>query len=73
MYDFLLFLSIRIKHQYEYCINIFTFQTIGFDPLVPAEESIKFGVESMDLESIWPLADYITVHTPLIKQTKSKQ
>ncbi|UYV62938.1 PHGDH [Cordylochernes scorpioides] len=44
--------------------------TIGYDPLVPAEESIKFGVKSYPLEEIWPLADYITVHVPLIKQTK---
>ncbi|KAF8792347.1 D-3-phosphoglycerate dehydrogenase like protein [Argiope bruennichi] len=44
-------------------------KTIGFDPLVPAEESKKFNVESMELEKIWLLADYITVHTPLIPQT----
>jgi D-3-phosphoglycerate dehydrogenase len=32
--------------------------------------SAEFGVESMSLEKIWPLADYITVHTPLIPQTR---
>jgi len=26
----------------------------------------------MTLEQIWPLADYITVHTPLIPATRSK-
>jgi len=26
----------------------------------------------MTLEEIWPLADYITVHTPLIPATRSK-
>ena len=45
-------------------------QTIGFDPLVPAKEAIKFNVEAMDLEKLWPLADIITVHTPLIPQTR---
>ncbi|XP_044751154.1 D-3-phosphoglycerate dehydrogenase [Coccinella septempunctata] len=46
-------------------------KTIGFDPIVSAEEAKKFNVESMDLEKIWPLADYITVHTPLIPQTRN--
>jgi len=49
----------------------FEMRTIGFDPIIPAEESAKFGVESLSLEEIWPQADYITVHTPLIPQTKN--
>lgn len=32
----------------------------------------EFGVEFMELKDIWPLADFITVHTPLIPQTKGK-
>uniref|UniRef100_A0A090XF78 Putative d-3-phosphoglycerate dehydrogenase n=1 Tax=Ixodes ricinus TaxID=34613 RepID=A0A090XF78_IXORI len=48
----------------------FGMKTIGFDPIVPKEVSREFGVESMSLDEIWPLADYITVHTPLIPQTK---
>jgi D-3-phosphoglycerate dehydrogenase len=61
----------RIGREVALRMQAFGMVTIGFDPLVPAEESIKFGVRSLDLESIWPLADYITVHTPLIKQTKN--
>ena len=48
-------------------------QTIGYDPVLGAEESRKFGVESMALEELWPRADYITLHTPLIPQTKREQ
>jgi phosphoglycerate dehydrogenase-like enzyme len=48
------------------------FQTIGYDPIIPAEVSAEFNTEWMPLEKIWPLADYITVHTPLIPQTRSK-
>lgn len=48
------------------------FQTIGYDPIVTAEEAATFNVAHMSLENIWPLADYITVHTPLIPQTRSK-
>ncbi len=42
---------------------------MGYDPLVPAEIAAEFGVEFMELESIWPIADFITVHTPLIPAT----
>ena len=47
-------------------------QTIGFDPITPKEVAAGYGVESMSLDEIWPRADYITVHTPLIPQTKSE-
>ena len=47
-------------------------QTIGFDPIIPGSESAEFNVEWLPLEQLWPQADYITVHTPLIPQTRSK-
>lgn len=47
-------------------------QTIGFDPMVSTQDAQAFNVEKMELDQIWPLADYITVHTPLIPQTKSE-
>ena len=57
-------------------INDFVFlvclQTIGYDPITPAEVAASWGVEWMPLEQVWEKADYITVHTPLIPQTKSK-
>jgi len=61
----------RIGREVAFRMQSFGMKTIGFDPLVPADESIKFGVTSFELEKIWPLADYITVHTPLIPQTKN--
>ncbi|GFS43055.1 d-3-phosphoglycerate dehydrogenase, partial [Trichonephila inaurata madagascariensis] len=61
----------RIGREVAHRMQSFGMKTIGFDPLVPAAESIKFGVESMSLEEIWPIADYITVHTPLIPQTRN--
>lgn len=45
--------------------------TIGFDPIVTKEEAATFNVDNVDLNKIWPVADYITVHTPLIPQTRS--
>jgi D-3-phosphoglycerate dehydrogenase len=61
----------RIGREVATRMQAFGMKTIGFDPLVPADVSKTFGVESLPLEQIWPQADYITVHTPLIPQTKS--
>ncbi|RXG62196.1 D-3-phosphoglycerate dehydrogenase, partial [Armadillidium vulgare] len=41
-----------------------------YDPIVSPETAASWGVEYLTLEKLWPLADYITVHTPLIPQTK---
>lgn len=45
-------------------------QTVGYDPLVPAEAAAQFNVEFLELEELWPVVDFITVHTPLIPQTR---
>ena len=45
-------------------------QVIGYDPIVSAEAAQEFDVEKRELDAIWADADYITVHTPLIPQTK---
>lgn len=45
-------------------------QVIGYDPITTAEEAKSAGIEKMELDEIWPLADYITVHTPLIQATR---
>lgn len=37
--------------------------------MVSKEAAAQFRVDKMELEEIWPLADFITVHTPLIPQT----
>jgi D-3-phosphoglycerate dehydrogenase len=40
--------------------------------VVSAVSAKQYNVDKMELEEIWPLADYITVHTPLIPQTRSE-
>ncbi|KAL3282795.1 hypothetical protein HHI36_005961 [Cryptolaemus montrouzieri] len=61
----------RIGKEVAIRMQSWGMKTIGFDPIVSAEEAKTFNVESMNLEQIWPLADYITVHTPLIPQTRN--
>jgi len=60
----------RIGKEVAIRMQSYGMKTIGYDPIIPAEVSREFGVESMSLEQIWPQADFITVHTPLIPQTK---
>lgn len=40
--------------------------------MIEKQTAAEFGVDKMELEDIWPLADYITVHTPYMPQTHSK-
>ena len=49
----------------------FGMKTIGYDPLVSPEVSATFGIEGLPLDQIWPLADYITLHVPLLPETKN--
>uniref|UniRef100_A0A0B7AF15 D-3-phosphoglycerate dehydrogenase n=1 Tax=Arion vulgaris TaxID=1028688 RepID=A0A0B7AF15_9EUPU len=61
----------RIGKEVALRMQSFGMTTIGFDPIISAEESATFNTEWLTLEEIWPKADYITVHTPLIPQTKN--
>lgn len=45
-------------------------QTLGHDPMTGADVAREFGVEWVTLDELWPRADYITLHTPLIAQTR---
>jgi len=60
----------RIGKEVALRMQSYGMKTIGYDPIIPGDVTKEFGVESMSLEEIWPKADYITVHTPLIPQTK---
>ncbi|KAK6621878.1 hypothetical protein RUM44_001685 [Polyplax serrata] len=61
----------RIGREVALRMASYGMRTVGFDPMVTAEDAKSFGVEKMELDEIWPLADYITVHTPLIPQTRN--
>lgn len=61
----------RIGREVAKRMQAFGMTTIGYDPIIPAKVSAEWGVESLSLEDIWPLADYITVHTPLLPHTRN--
>lgn len=62
----------RIGREVSIRMNAWGMKVIGFDPITTEAEAKAAGIEKMELEQIWPLADYITVHTPLIPSTRGK-
>ncbi|NWR64950.1 SERA dehydrogenase, partial [Bucorvus abyssinicus] len=59
----------RIGREVATRMQAFGMKTIGYDPIITPETSATFGVEQLPLEQIWPLCDFITVHTPLLPST----
>lgn len=62
----------RIGREVGIRMNAFGMRVIGFDPITSEADAKAAGIEKMELDEIWPLADYITVHTPLIPSTRSE-
>lgn len=60
----------RIGREVGLRLKAWGMRVIGYDPITTAEEARAAGIEKMELDEIWPLADYITVHTPLIPETR---
>ena len=44
--------------------------TIGYDPYISEERARQIGVELVDLDTLLKRSDYITIHTPLTKETE---
>ncbi|PVD29920.1 hypothetical protein C0Q70_09179 [Pomacea canaliculata] len=59
----------RIGREVALRMQSFGMKTIGYDPIIGAEVAAEFNTEWLPLENLWPLADFITVHTPLIPAT----
>lgn len=62
----------RIGREVAQRMQAYGMKIVCFDPMLSAEATASVGATKMSLEEIWPVADYITVHTPLIPQTRSK-
>ncbi|KAG8517588.1 D-3-phosphoglycerate dehydrogenase, partial [Galemys pyrenaicus] len=59
----------RIGREVATRMQSFGMKTVGYDPVISPEVSASFGVQQLPLEDIWPLCDFITVHTPLLPST----
>ncbi|MDD4137457.1 MAG: phosphoglycerate dehydrogenase [Methanoregula sp.] len=45
-------------------------KVVAYDPFITQERASQLGVEMMSMEDLFKVADVITVHTPLIAETK---
>ncbi|XP_062518299.1 D-3-phosphoglycerate dehydrogenase-like [Corticium candelabrum] len=60
----------RIGQAVATRMQAFGMRTVGYDPVVPPSLMRENGVEPVDLEELWKVSDFITVHTPLLPSTK---
>ncbi|KAK1346485.1 hypothetical protein QTO34_000341 [Cnephaeus nilssonii] len=56
----------RIRREVPVWMQSFGMNTVQYDPIISPEVSASFRVQQLPLEEIWPLCDFITVHTPLL-------
>uniref|UniRef100_A0A0N5BPV2 D-3-phosphoglycerate dehydrogenase n=3 Tax=Strongyloides papillosus TaxID=174720 RepID=A0A0N5BPV2_STREA len=61
----------RIGQMVASRMQAFGMKIIGYDPFISKEVAKQKGIELLSLEEIYPLADYITVHVPLTKETEN--
>ncbi|GMS85303.1 hypothetical protein PENTCL1PPCAC_7478, partial [Pristionchus entomophagus] len=61
----------RIGREVASRMQAFGMTVVGYDPIVSKEDAAAINIESLPLEEIWPRADYVTVHVPLIPATEN--
>ena len=49
----------------------FGMTTIGYDPLLSEQSARAFGVDPVTVDELFEKADFITIHTPLTKETQN--
>lgn len=60
----------RIGQELAKRASALEMKVVAYDPYINRERAKELGVEVMTLDQLFPVADFITVHTPLIKETK---
>ncbi|MDQ0219026.1 phosphoglycerate dehydrogenase [Peribacillus cavernae] len=60
----------RIGGEIAKRAKVFGMDVLVFDPFLTSDRAKKLNVTSLSLEELLPLADIITVHTPLTSETK---
>ncbi|XP_059059838.1 D-3-phosphoglycerate dehydrogenase [Achroia grisella] len=61
----------RVGRQVATRMNAFGMMVIGVDPFLSAAQCEEFNTTKVQLDELWPIADYITLHTPLVEKTKN--
>ncbi|KAG5307984.1 SERA dehydrogenase, partial [Acromyrmex insinuator] len=61
----------RIGREVAHRMQSFGMNIVAYDPFLTDEIAAQLGIRNLNTEEIWPIADYITVHTPLMPETKN--
>lgn len=54
----------------EICRVAFQMRVLGYDPMVTLEQAAAMGVEYCPIDEMLPQAEFVTVHTPSIPETR---
>lgn len=60
----------RIGREVAKWCRGFGMSTIGYDPVLSAQSARSFGIEPVSIDELFEKSDFITIHTPLTKETK---
>lgn len=60
----------RIGREVATRMKAFQMNVIGYDPYITQEALTPLGIKLVTLEEIWKRSDYITIHVPLMPETK---
>ncbi|MGB7787521.1 phosphoglycerate dehydrogenase [Methanoregula sp.] len=60
----------RIGREVAKRANAMDMKCVAYDPFITKERAAQLGVEMMSMADLFKVADVITVHTPLIAETK---
>ena len=60
----------RIGREVAKRANAMDMKCVAYDPFITKERAAQLGVEMMSIAELFKVADVITVHTPLIAETK---
>lgn len=61
----------RIGREVATRMRSFGMEIIGYDPMISPADAEKNNIKFMELNDLWPVADYITIHVPMMESTKN--
>ena len=60
----------RVGSRVAKRMQAFEMNVIGYDPYITEERARQIGIELVDFDTLLAQSDYITIHTPLTKETR---
>lgn len=60
----------RVGSRVAKRMQAFEMNVIGYDPYITEERARQIGIELVDFDTLLKISDYITIHTPLTKETR---